>query len=312
MKQEIIIGTRDSQLAMWQARWVLEKLQKLYPRKRFVLRGMKTRGDHILDVALAKIGDKGLFTKELELALSAREIDLAVHSMKDLPTRLPEGLIIGAFCQREYPGDVLISRYGLTLETLPSGARIGTSSLRRTAQLLHFRPDLNVTTIRGNLTTRLRKLEELNLDAIILAYAGIHRLGHDARITQFIPFDICLPAVGQGAIAIEIRADDPEIQDLIRPLDDPDSRATITAERALMRKLEGGCQVPIGALGQIQHNQLLLEGAVASLDGRQLVRDRISGPPNQAEQLGEELAARLIKLGAEEILKKARQEFDLE
>ncbi|NHM28391.1 hydroxymethylbilane synthase [Desulfofundulus sp. TPOSR] len=312
MKQEIIIGTRDSQLAMWQARWVLEKLQKLYPRKRFVLRGMKTRGDHILDVALAKIGDKGLFTKELELALSAREIDLAVHSMKDLPTRLPEGLIIGAFCQREYPGDVLISRYGHTLETLPPGARIGTSSLRRTAQLLHFRPDLNVTTIRGNLTTRLRKLEELNLDAIILAYAGIHRLGYDARITQLIPFDICLPAVGQGAIAIEIRANDPEMQELIRPLDDPASRTAITAERALMRKLEGGCQVPIGALGQIQHEQLLLEGAVASFDGCQLVRDSISGPPNQAEKLGEELAVRLIKLGAGEILKKARQEFDLE
>ncbi|AEG15102.1 Porphobilinogen deaminase [Desulfofundulus kuznetsovii DSM 6115] len=312
MKQEIIIGTRDSQLAMWQARWVLEKLQKLYPRKRFVLRGMKTRGDHILDVALAKIGDKGLFTKELELALSAREIDLAVHSMKDLPTRLPEGLIIGAFCQREYPGDVLISRYGHTLETLPPGARIGTSSLRRTAQLLHFRPDFNVTTIRGNLTTRLRKLEELNLDAIILAYAGIHRLGYDARITQLIPFDICLPAVGQGAIAIEIRANDPEMQELIRPLDDPASRTAITAERALMRKLEGGCQVPIGALGQIQHEQLLLEGAVASFDGCQLVRDSISGPPNQAEKLGEELAVRLIKLGAGEILKKARQEFDLE
>ncbi|MDQ0287678.1 hydroxymethylbilane synthase [Desulfofundulus luciae] len=312
MKQEIIIGTRDSQLAMWQAHWVLEKLHKLYPRKRFVLRGMKTRGDHILDVALAKIGDKGLFTKELEVALSVGKIDLAVHSMKDLPTRLPEGLIIGAFCQREYPGDVLISRHGLTLETLPPGARIGTSSLRRTAQLLHFRPDLNVTTIRGNLTTRLRKLEELNLDAIILAYAGIHRLGYDARITQLIPFDICLPAVGQGAIAIEIRANDPEMQELIRPLDDPASRTAITAERALMRKLEGGCQVPIGALGQIQHNQLLLEGAVASLDGRQLVRDSISGPPDQAEQLGEELAVRLIKLGAGGILEKARQEFDLE
>ncbi len=312
MKQEIIIGTRDSQLAMWQARWVLEQLQTLYPQKKFVLRGMKTRGDHILDVALAKIGDKGLFTKELEVALAAHEIDLAVHSMKDLPTQLPEGLIIGAFCPREHPGDVLISRSGLTLEKLPAGARIGTSSLRRTAQLLHYRPDFNITTIRGNLTTRLRKLEELNLDALILAYAGIHRLGQDVRITQHISFDICLPAVGQGAIGIEIRADDPEIQQLIRPLDDPHSRATITAERALMRKLEGGCQVPIGALGRIKNNQLLLEGVVASLDGRQLVRDRISGPPERAEQLGEELAGKLIKLGAGEILKTARREFDLD
>ncbi|MGB9802437.1 hydroxymethylbilane synthase [Desulfofundulus sp.] len=311
MKQEIIIGTRDSQLAMWQARWVLEKLQKLNPGKRFILRGMKTRGDHILDVALAKIGDKGLFTKELEAALSAREIDMAVHSMKDLPTRLPEGLIIGAFCQREYPGDVLISRHGLTLDALPPGARIGTSSLRRTAQILHFRPDFNVITIRGNLNTRLRKLEELNLDAIILAYAGIHRLGCDERITQLIPFDVCLPAAGQGAIAVEIRANDPEIDDLIRPLDDHDSRAAITAERALMRKLEGGCQVPIGALGRVQHNQLLLEGSVASLDGSHLIRDRISGPPDQAEQLGEELATRLIGMGAGEILEKARREFDL-
>ncbi|WP_027356314.1 hydroxymethylbilane synthase [Desulfofundulus thermocisternus] len=312
MKEEIVIGTRDSQLAMWQARWVLEKLQGLYPQKKFVLKGMKTRGDHILDVALAKIGDKGLFTKELEVALLNGEIDLAVHSMKDLPTSLPEGLTIGAICPREFPGDVLISRSGLTLDKLPPGARIGTSSLRRTAQLLHYRPDFNVITIRGNLTTRLRKLEELNLDAIILAYAGIHRLGHDERITQLIPFDICLPAAGQGSIAIEIRASDSSMQELIRPLDDPSSRAAIIAERALMRKLEGGCQVPVGTLGQVQQGQLFLEGVVASLDGRQLVRKNISGPPGQAEKIGEELAMQLIGMGAGEILNKVRQEFDLQ
>lgn len=310
MKQEIVIGTRDSQLALWQARWVLQQLKELHPDKKFVLRGMKTRGDHILDVALAKIGDKGLFTKELEVALATGEIDLAVHSMKDLPTRLPGSLTIGAFCQREYPGDVLISRSGLTLEKLPTGASVATSSLRRTAQLLHFRPDLNITTIRGNVTTRLRKLEELNLDALVLAYAGLHRLGLDELITQSIPFTICLPAVGQGAIGIEIRADDEEIQKIISPLDHPDSRAAITAERALMKKLEGGCQVPIGALGQIKGDRLVLEGIVASLNGHQLVRDKISGNIDEAEHLGEELAGRLLELGAGEILKTARQEFD--
>ncbi|HHW42334.1 hydroxymethylbilane synthase [Desulfofundulus thermobenzoicus] len=311
MPKEIVIGTRDSQLAMWQARWVLNQLERRYPGQPFVLRGMKTKGDHVLDVALAKIGDKGLFTKELEIALDRGEIDLAVHSMKDLPTRLPEGLAIGAFCRREYPGDVLISRRGLTLEQLPSGARVGTSSLRRTAQLLHFRPDLHMFAIRGNLTTRLKKLEELNLDALVLAYAGVHRLGMDHRITQRIPLSTCLPAVGQGSIGIEIRAGDEYIQRMLAPLDDPASRAAITAERAMMKKLEGGCQVPIGALGRVENGRLFLEGVVASLDGRQLIRERICASPHRAEEAGAMLAERLLVLGAGEILKTARQEFGI-
>lgn len=311
MKREIVIGTRESRLAMWQAQWVQERLKELWPHRHFVLRGIRTRGDHIQDVALAKIGDKGLFTKELEVALQREEIDLAVHSMKDLPTRLPEGLLIGAICPREHPGDVLISRSGRTLDQLPPGALLGTSSMRRAAQLRHHRPDLQITAVRGNVTTRLRKLEELNLDALVLAYAGIHRLGLDHLITQHLPFHICLPAVGQGAIGIEIRTKDEEVREMVRPLDHPWTRAAVTAERAFMRELEGGCQVPIGALGEVRDNWLVLEGMVATLDGSQLVRDTVSGPPDRAESLGKELAAKLMARGAREILQKARQEFDL-
>ncbi|NPV30378.1 MAG: hydroxymethylbilane synthase [Firmicutes bacterium] len=312
MKKEIIIGTRTSRLALWQARWVLRQLEEMHPDRAFALRGMKTTGDRIQDVSLAKIGDKGLFTKELEAALARGEIDLAVHSMKDLPTRLPPGLALGAICRREYPGDVLISRTGSTLEHLPPGARVGTSSLRRTAQLLHFRSDLEIVPLRGNLTTRLRKLEAMNLDALVLAYAGVHRLGLDDLITQRIPFSVCLPAVGQGALGIEIRAADEEIQEMVRPLDDPASRASITAERAFLRRLEGGCQVPVGALGEVRGRELVLEGVVVSLDGRHLVRDLVRGPAGRAESLGEGLAERLVSRGAGEILKKARQEFGID
>ena len=310
MKREIVIGTRESRLAMWQARWVLERLQALYPHVCFTLRGIKTRGDRIQEVALSKIGEKGLFTKELELALQQREIDLAVHSMKDLPTSLPDGLAVGAICPREHPGDVLVSRAGHTLEELPHAALIGTSSTRRAAQLRHYRPDLRVTPVRGNVTTRLRKLEELGLDALVLAYAGLHRLGLDHLITQRIPYRICLPAVGQGAIGIEVRAGDGEVLEMIRLLDDPPTRAAVTAERSFLRELEGGCQVPVGALGEVKDGCLILEGMVATQDGSQLVRDKISGPVEQAESLGRELAARLMARGAGEILQKARQEFD--
>jgi len=308
MKKEIVVGSRESRLAMWQANWVVDRLRELNPDYNYRIVGIRTQGDNILDVALSKIGDKGLFTKELELAMLQGEIDLAVHSMKDLPTKLPEGLVIGAVCRREYPGDVLISREGLKLEELPPGAVIGTSSLRRRAQLLRYRSDLTMVNLRGNINTRLRKLDEENLDATILAYAGVRRMGWDYRITQMIPFEICLPAVGQGSVGVEVRADDAEIRKLVEKIDHFESRCAITAERALLKTLEGGCQIPIGALGDIENGNLHLKGMVASLDGAQLVSSSMTGSTGAARELGVKLAEKLLDLGAGEILSKVRQE----
>jgi len=310
MKREIIIGTRESGLAMWQAKWVCSRLQKLHPNYKFSIKGMKTTGDNILDVALAKIGDKGLFTKELELALGRNEIDIAVHSMKDLPTKLPPGLIIGAITQREYPGDVLVAPQKISLEELPQGARIGTSSLRRRAQLLKFRPDLNIVTLRGNIHTRIRKIEEKDLHGIILAYAGVYRMGFDNMIAQKIPYSICLPAVGQGALGLEIRENDMDTFKIISELDSTESRNAISAERALMKKLEGGCQVPIGALATVQDSTLNIEATVASLDGQQSIRSNMKGHIQEARELGERLAQKLLNMGAGDILEKVRQEND--
>jgi len=310
MARQIVVGTRDSALALWQTHWVVENLQRLNPEYSFKIMEMKTQGDKILDVALAKIGDKGLFTKELEVAMLNREIDLAVHSMKDLPTRLPDGLIIGAICEREEPGDVLISRDGLNLDDLPQGARVGTSSLRRRAQLKKYRPDLKIEDLRGNLNTRMAKLERENLDGIILAAAGVIRLGWGDRITQRIPFEVSLPAVGQGSVGIEIRDGDPEVLALVKTLEHKESAYAILAERALLRKLEGGCQIPIGALGRVDGDKLILEGVVASLEGKDLVRSSITGTVNDAELLGVELANNLLAMGADEILRSVRQEFE--
>ncbi len=308
MKQEVVVGTRESRLAMWQANWVVDRLKESNPEYSYRIMGISTQGDKILDVALAKIGDKGLFTKELELAMLRGEIDMAVHSMKDLPTELPEGLVIGAICRREYPGDALISREGKKLEELPAGALIGTSSLRRCAQLLNYRDNLKMVNIRGNINTRLRKLEEEKLDAIVLAYAGVNRMGWESRITQVLPFGICLPAVGQGSIGVELRAGDEEVLNLVGKIDHHESRVAITAERAFLRKLEGGCQIPIGALGTVENGHLHLEGVVASLDGRQLVRSSLTGDTEEAEKLGIKLADNLVQSGAGEILKKMRWE----
>lgn len=308
MKKEIVVGSRESRLAMWQANWVVERLRELNQDYSYRIVGIRTQGDNILDVALSKIGDKGLFTKELELAMLQGKIDLAVHSMKDLPTRLPEGLVIGAVCRREYPGDVLISREGLKLEELPPGAVIGTSSLRRRAQLLRYRSDLTMVNLRGNINTRLRKLDEEKLDATILAYAGVRRMGWDYRITQIIPFELCLPAVGQGSVGVEVRADDNEIRKLVEKIDHFESRCAITAERALLKTLEGGCQIPIGALGDIENGNLHLKGMVASLDGVQLVSSSITGSTGAALEIGVKLAEKLLDLGAGEILSKVRQE----
>ncbi|PKM80981.1 MAG: hydroxymethylbilane synthase [Firmicutes bacterium HGW-Firmicutes-14] len=309
MAREIIIGTRDSALAMWQTNWVVDNLKRLNPGYDFRVVSMKTQGDKILDVALAKIGDKGLFTKELEVAMLSGETDMAVHSMKDLPTVLPEGLTIGCMCERVDPRDVVISRDGTTLGDMPRGARIGTSSLRRCAQLLHYRPDLQLEPLRGNLNTRMAKLEKNNLDAIILAAAGVERLGWRDRITERLSDDICLPAVGQGSIGIEIREGDREIYEVVQTLNHIYTWAAITAERALLKKLEGGCQIPIGALGTVEDGRLTLKGVVAGLDGKDLIKSEISGPADEAVSIGVELAEKLIGMGADKILKSVRQEY---
>ncbi|WP_407310726.1 hydroxymethylbilane synthase [Desulfosporosinus sp. SB140] len=300
----IRIGTRDSQLAMWQAEWVKHQLEVLYPEHQFELIPMKTKGDKILDVPLAKIGDKGLFTKELENGLLNNELDMAIHSLKDMPTLLPSGLIISACCEREEPRDVFLSKSGIPLEELPRGAVIGTSSLRRKAQLKHYRPDLSFMDLRGNLQTRWRKLEESNMEGIILAAAGVKRLGWEERITQILPEDIMLSAVGQGSIAIEIVEDRSDIQALLSKLKHEATEKAVRAERSLMRKLEGGCQVPIGALGQVFDGQIVLKGMVASLDGVRLIRAEARG--FDPEAVGNDVANQLINLGANSILAEIR------
>jgi hydroxymethylbilane synthase len=300
----IRIGTRDSQLAMWQAEWVQSKLTKFYPHQEFELVPMKTKGDKILDVPLSKIGDKGLFTKELENGLINQELDMAVHSLKDMPTLLPMGLTISAFCEREEPRDVYLSRTGIPLEELPSGSIIGTSSLRRKAQLKHYRPDLEFMDLRGNLQTRWKKLMESKMEGIVLAAAGVKRLGWEDRITQILPEDMMLSAVGQGSIAIEILENRSDIHELLAKLNHDATEQAVRAERALMRKLEGGCQVPLGALAQIVEGQIILRGMVASLDGVRLIRAEAKG--TVPEEVGLEVANRLIALGAMEILAEIR------
>lgn len=301
----IRIGSRKSQLALVQTHWVQEQLQKHFPDRTFEVHTMSTQGDKILDVALAKIGDKGLFTKELELGMVNKEIDFAVHSLKDLPTRLPEGLMLGCVSERENPADALVVHEKFKdkqLETLPEGAVVGTSSLRRLAQLRYHYPHLTFKDIRGNLNTRLAKLDAGEFDAIILAVAGLHRLGMGDRIHQIIPSEISLHAVGQGALGIECRTDDPEVLSLIKVLEHTPTAQRCYAERAFLRELEGGCQVPIGVNTEIEGETLTLIGMVASLDGKQLIKDSISGTVSDAEKLGIELAQSLRQQGAQEIL----------
>ncbi|NLW25116.1 MAG: hydroxymethylbilane synthase [Clostridia bacterium] len=306
-KRTIKVGSRQSQLAMWQTKYVVKILEQKCPEYNFEIIPIKTKGDKILDVALAKIGDKGLFTKELEVAILEKKIDFAVHSMKDLPTVIPQGLMIAAITKRHDPRDVLISKDKLTFDRLPSGALVGTSSLRRKAQLLNKRPDLKLVDIRGNINTRLKKMETENLDAIILAAAGVERLGLQEVITEKLDTSICLPAVGQGCIGIEVRAGDEEIQNIVRIANDPDTEWCVLAERALLKTLEGGCQIPIGALAKIHDSQLTLEAIVASLDGKTLLRDKITGKVQEAEILGQKLAHQLKEQGATKILNQIRQ-----
>ena len=301
----IRIGSRKSQLALVQTYWVQEQLQKAFPDRTFEVHTMSTQGDKILDVALAKIGDKGLFTKELEVGMLQQEIDFAVHSLKDLPTRLPEGLMLGAVSERENPADALVvhqKHQDKQIDTLPAGAVVGTSSLRRLAQLRHHFPHLTFKDIRGNLNTRLQKLDAGEYDAIILAVAGLYRLGMSDRVHQILPAEVSLHAVGQGALGIECRANDTEVLALIKAIEHVPTRDRTLAERAFLRELEGGCQVPIGVNTELQGDTLTLTGIVASVDGKTLVKDTVTGAASQAEQLGIELAQRLRQQGAQEIL----------
>lgn len=302
MTDLIRIGTRGSQLALWQARWVQKTIGRHFPEKSVELEVIKTQGDKILDVPLAKVGGKGLFVKEIEEALLDKRIDLAVHSMKDMPAELPQGLIIGAVPQRENPLDALVTKNHPSLNKLPKGARVGTSSLRRAAQLLNLRPDLTIVPLRGNLDTRLKKLDATDLDAIVLAAAGLHRLGMADHITEYLDPAIVLPAVGQGALCIEHREEDPITGPLLSRLDHPQSHIAVASERAFLNRLQGGCQVPIAAHAQIESNQLCLKGVVAQIDGSRVIRSTLTGKNQNAEKIGIELAEALLAQGARAIL----------
>lgn len=301
----IRIGSRKSQLALVQTYWVQEQLQKSFPDISFEVHTMSTQGDKILDVALAKIGDKGLFTKELEVGMLNHEIDFAVHSLKDLPTNLPEGLALAAITERENPADALVvheKHKDKQIDTLPAGAVIGTSSLRRLAQLRHQFPHFTFKDVRGNLNTRLAKLDAGEYDALILAAAGLERLGMSDRIHQVLSQEVSLHAVGQGALGIECRADDTELISILKAIEHTETRNRCLAERAFLRDLEGGCQVPIGVNTEINGDNLTLTGIVASVDGQKLVKDTVTGQANNAEALGTELANLLRQQGAQEIL----------
>lgn len=303
MRKEIRIGTRSSALALWQAEWVKSELEKKYPGLKVSLTKIKTTGDKILDVPLAKVGGKGLFVKEIEEAMLANEIDIAVHSMKDVPTFFPDGLHLSCITKREDPRDALLTRNKIKFKDLPNGANVGTSSLRRQAQLMSVRPDFIIHQLRGNVDTRLRKLKEGQYDAIILAAAGVKRLGLAENVTEYIDPAISLPAIGQGALGIECRVNDRELNDMISFFNHAESRVCVTGERALLRRLEGGCQVPIACYGEMKNGSLHLTGLVGSVDGKRIIRDEIQGDPDTAEKMGVTLAEKLLSRGADVILR---------
>jgi len=300
------IATRKSQLALWQAEHVAALLRRTHPDIAVELLPMSTKGDRIQDRSLAAIGGKGLFIKELESALEERRADMAVHSMKDVPADLPGGLSIAAVLLRVDPRDALISAGALELDALPNHARLGTSSLRRQAQLLAVRPDLRIEALRGNVDTRLRRLDAGELDAIVLACAGLMRLGLESRITARLDPKVSLPSVGQGVIGVECRTDDERTRGILRALDDAATRSAIDAERAFARRLGGSCQSPIAAYARVERDRLTLEGLVAEPDGTRLLRDAISGSAANAQGLGERLAERVLKAGAAELLQRLR------
>lgn len=316
-KNKVVIGTRGSKLALWQAEWVKAELQRMNPGLEVELNKIKTTGDKILDVPLAQVGGKGLFVKEIEEALLRGEADLAVHSMKDVPTGFPDGLHLAVICRREDPRDVFIAPVqGSTFKVqrfreLPEGATLGTSSLRRACQLLSVRPDLRIVQLRGNLETRIRKLDEGQFDAIILAAAGVKRLGWEQRITEVIGPEVSLPAIGQGAIGIECRVDDEFINTLIASLNHAETAVCVRAERALLKRLQGGCQVPIAAHARIERRAerkeanselLVMDGLVGSVKGDRIIKDHLEGRPEDGESIGVTLAEMLLAKGADKIL----------
>jgi len=344
-KNKIFIGTRGSKLALYQSEWVKSELQKLHPGLEIQLIKIKTTGDKILDVPLAKIGGKGLFVKEIEEALLKGKVDIAVHSMKDVPTDLPEGLHIAAICKREDPRDAFVSQVKdlefkiKNFKELPHGTTIGTSSLRRSCQLSHTRPDLKIKQLRGNLDTRIRKLDEDQFQAIIVAVAGMKRLGRNERITEILDPDICLPAIGQGAIGIECRIDNESINNIVKVLEHKETSISVMAERSFLKRLEGGCQVPIAAFARIVSNSpvppltplypcptdgrraplprgelkggggglLIMDGLVGSITGNRIIKGHIEGTPEISEVLGIKLAEDLLARGAKEILSEVYQ-----
>ncbi|GAA0564791.1 hydroxymethylbilane synthase [Rheinheimera aquimaris] len=303
----IRIATRKSALALWQAEYVKAELLRHHPGLTVELVPMSTQGDKILDTPLAKIGGKGLFVKELEQAMLEGRADIAVHSMKDVPVEFPDGLMLHTICPRENPQDAFVSNQFKSIDELPPGAVVGTSSLRRQCQLKALRPDLTVRDLRGNVNTRLAKLDNGEYAAIILAAAGLIRLGFEQRIAALMPVDTSLPANGQGAVGIECRSDDKEVQQLLSALEHRETRICVLAERAMNRKLQGGCQVPIGAYAVIENDTLWLRGLVGALDGSEIIRHQLRGPVAEAEQLGVALAEHLLSQGADRILQDVYQ-----
>ncbi len=305
-KIELRLGTRASLLALQQAHMVKKRVEELNPEITVTLVHIKTTGDK-LDFPLFQVGGKGLFVKEIEEALTRKEIDLAVHSAKDLPAIIPAGLILMAFPEREDPRDALVSQGGKRFEEVPQGGKIGTGSLRRKAQLLNLRPDLEIVPLRGNLDTRLKKLMAMNLDAVILAAAGLRRMKWEGQVSEFFEPETMVPAIGQGALAVETREGDERVRRAVAPLDHPSTRVSVLAERAFLRRLEGGCQVPIGGLGRIRAGKLALTGLVAGVDGRRVVKGKVEGPLEKNTELGVQLAEDLLGRGAEEILREVYQ-----
>ena len=303
MSRTLRIGTRASALALWQANWVKDQLEQRYPDLTVTLTKIKTQGDKILDVPLAMVGGKGLFVKEIQEAMLRHEVDIAVHSMKDVPTFFPKGTGLRCITEREDPRDIVVLKPGCTsfADIRPNG-RIGTSSLRRKAQLLNLRPDLEMVDIRGNVQTRINKLEEDHLDAVVLAAAGMHRLGFGAQIGEYFDPKVCLPAIGQGALGLESRIDDEETNNLIDFFNHAETAYAVTAERAVLSTLEGGCQVPIAAFGTVSGTELELTGLVSDVAGRELLKKTLTGPVGQAAELGVTLAKELLEMGAGRIL----------
>jgi hydroxymethylbilane synthase len=296
------IGTRGSRLALIQSAWVRERIEEAHPGIRVEVIKIKTTGDKILDSPLSKIGGKGLFVKEIEDALLRGEIDLAVHSMKDVPAELPEALMLCAFPEREDPRDALISRHDLTLAALPKGAVVGTSSLRRAAQIRHVRPDVKTLPLRGNVETRIRKMEKGEVDAVVLARAGLKRLGLLAQISETLLPEQVIPAVGQGALGLEVRREDHATRRLLGFLNHPSTEVAVRAERSFLKRLEGGCQVPLAAFADLKDGKVRMSGMVAELDGSRVIREQADGTQDQPEALGIALAERLLEAGAGDIL----------